>query len=154
MIRLGIIYLLAQGVLLVLFFFSSKLLIHDLIFLFRQPLPLLREMLAGGSAGACQIVVTTPMELLKIQMQDAGRVAAAAKAGMIDILLMFFHTSNKHEKCYSRRGQNCTQDISFIIDEKTVEEKRNIGTLSRNRSHRSQGCYVFSDLFPFVCTIE
>lgn len=45
-----------------------------------QPLPLFREMLAGGSAGACQIVITTPMELLKIQMQDAGRVAAAAAA--------------------------------------------------------------------------
>ncbi|CAK9807907.1 Mitochondrial glutamate carrier 1 [Anthophora plagiata] len=44
-----------------------------------QKLPLEREMLAGGLAGACQIVVTTPMELLKIQMQDAGRVAAAAK---------------------------------------------------------------------------
>ena len=46
----------------------------------REPLPLVREMIAGGSAGACQIVVTTPMELLKIQMQDAGRVAAAAKS--------------------------------------------------------------------------
>ncbi|KAJ8682710.1 hypothetical protein QAD02_018502 [Eretmocerus hayati] len=45
-----------------------------------QPLPLLREMIAGGLAGACQIVVTTPMELLKISMQDAGRVAAAAAA--------------------------------------------------------------------------
>merc|ERR1712142_454008 len=32
-----------------------------------------REMLAGGSAGLCQIVITTPMELLKISMQDAGR---------------------------------------------------------------------------------
>ncbi|RZF43645.1 hypothetical protein LSTR_LSTR009242 [Laodelphax striatellus] len=42
-------------------------------------LPLLREMAAGGSAGLCQIIVTTPMELLKIQMQDAGRVAAQAK---------------------------------------------------------------------------
>lgn len=48
---------------------------------FREPLPLVREMLAGGSAGACQIIITTPMELLKIQMQDAGRVAAAAKSG-------------------------------------------------------------------------
>lgn len=38
-------------------------------------------MLAGGLAGACQIIVTTPMELLKIQMQDAGRVAMAAKEG-------------------------------------------------------------------------
>ncbi|XP_066596804.1 mitochondrial glutamate carrier 1-like [Prorops nasuta] len=44
-----------------------------------QVLPLEREMLAGGLAGACQIIVTTPMELLKIQMQDAGRVALAAK---------------------------------------------------------------------------
>ncbi|KAB7499966.1 Mitochondrial glutamate carrier 1 [Armadillidium nasatum] len=35
-----------------------------------------REMAAGGMAGLCQIVVTTPMELLKIQLQDAGRVAA------------------------------------------------------------------------------
>ena len=39
-------------------------------------LPIHREMMAGGSAGLCQIVVTTPMELLKIQMQDAGRVAS------------------------------------------------------------------------------
>ena len=30
-------------------------------------------MLAGAGAGMCQIVVTTPMELLKIQLQDAGR---------------------------------------------------------------------------------
>ncbi|KAG6457532.1 mitochondrial glutamate carrier 1 [Manduca sexta] len=43
-------------------------------------LPVLRQMVAGGLAGACQIVITTPMELLKIQMQDAGRVAAQAKA--------------------------------------------------------------------------
>ncbi|CAM1327277.1 SLC25A22 (predicted) [Pycnogonum litorale] len=39
-------------------------------------LSLSREMIAGGSAGLCQIIVTTPMELLKIQLQDAGRVAA------------------------------------------------------------------------------
>lgn len=38
-------------------------------------------MAAGGLAGLFQIVVTTPMELLKIQMQDAGRVAAEAKKG-------------------------------------------------------------------------
>lgn len=39
-------------------------------------LPITRQMAAGGLAGLCQIVITTPMELLKIQMQDAGRVAA------------------------------------------------------------------------------
>lgn len=54
---------------------------ESLNLLSRQQLPLEREMLAGGLAGACQIIVTTPMELLKIQMQDAGRVAMAAKEG-------------------------------------------------------------------------
>lgn len=44
----------------------------------RSTLTAPREMLAGGCAGACQIIVTTPMELLKIQMQDAGRTATAA----------------------------------------------------------------------------
>jgi len=43
-------------------------------------LPVQREMLAGGLAGLCQIVITTPMELLKIQLQDAGRVKAQMKA--------------------------------------------------------------------------
>ena len=39
----------------------------------RGGLTLPREMIAGAGAGMCQIVVTTPMELLKIQLQDAGR---------------------------------------------------------------------------------
>ena len=29
--------------------------------------------MSGAGAGACQIIITTPMELLKIQLQDAGR---------------------------------------------------------------------------------
>lgn len=45
-------------------------------------------MLAGAGAGLFQIVVTTPMELLKIQMQDAGRVAAQAKLGIIKCYLL------------------------------------------------------------------
>uniref|UniRef100_A0A8C1H043 Solute carrier family 25 member 22a n=2 Tax=Cyprinus carpio TaxID=7962 RepID=A0A8C1H043_CYPCA len=43
-----------------------------------QKLTLLREMLAGCGAGTCQVIVTTPMEMLKIQLQDAGRIAAVA----------------------------------------------------------------------------
>lgn len=39
-----------------------------------KKLSLTSEMVAGGSAGLCQIIVTTPMELLKIQLQDAGRL--------------------------------------------------------------------------------
>jgi len=44
-------------------------------------------MLAGAGAGLFQIVVTTPMELLKIQMQDAGRVAAQAKLGEVHFII-------------------------------------------------------------------
>lgn len=55
-------------------FFRNKLTTRD------GQLPIPRQMLAGGLAGLFQIIVTTPMELLKIQMQDAGRVAAQAKA--------------------------------------------------------------------------
>lgn len=40
----------------------------------RKKLTLLREMLAGCGAGTCQVIVTTPMEMLKIQLQDAGRI--------------------------------------------------------------------------------
>ncbi|XP_006877040.1 PREDICTED: mitochondrial glutamate carrier 1 [Chrysochloris asiatica] len=44
-----------------------------------QKLTLLKEMLAGCGAGTCQVIVTTPMEMLKIQLQDAGRIAAQKK---------------------------------------------------------------------------
>ncbi|KAF7655192.1 hypothetical protein LDENG_00059730 [Lucifuga dentata] len=39
-------------------------------------LPLWGEVLAGCGAGTCQVIVTTPMEMLKIQLQDAGRLVA------------------------------------------------------------------------------
>ncbi|XP_045884412.1 solute carrier family 25 member 55a isoform X2 [Micropterus dolomieu] len=39
-------------------------------------LTVLKEMLAGCGAGMSQVIVTTPMEMLKIQLQDAGRLAA------------------------------------------------------------------------------
>ena len=43
-------------------------------------LPLRYEVLAGGAAGFCQIVITTPMELLKIQLQSAGATTAVASS--------------------------------------------------------------------------
>ncbi|KAM4738431.1 mitochondrial glutamate carrier 1-like [Anableps anableps] len=39
-------------------------------------LTVFKEMLAGCCAGMCQVIVTTPMEMLKIQLQDAGRIVA------------------------------------------------------------------------------
>ena len=40
----------------------------------RKGLTVFKEMLAGCGAGMCQVIVTTPMEMLKIQLQDAGRL--------------------------------------------------------------------------------
>lgn len=64
-------------------------------------------MLAGAGAGLFQIVVTTPMELLKIQMQDAGRVAAQAKLGSYYNLWYYVNF-------ISNCSINCT-NISYII---------------------------------------
>ncbi|KAE8613472.1 hypothetical protein XENTR_v10007736 [Xenopus tropicalis] len=53
-----------------------------------KELTLLKEMLAGCGAGTCQVVVTSPMEMLKIQLQDAGRLAtqkAFAEEGLAAI---------------------------------------------------------------------
>lgn len=60
-------------------FFRHALTIHPTSQTDRQTkashLTLPREILAGGSAGLCQVVVTTPMELLKIYGQDSGRTS-------------------------------------------------------------------------------
>ena len=45
---------------------------------YRKKLTLFKEMLAGCGAGTCQVIVTTPMEMLKIQLQDAGRIGEGA----------------------------------------------------------------------------
>uniref|UniRef100_A0A667W8H9 Mitochondrial glutamate carrier 1 n=1 Tax=Myripristis murdjan TaxID=586833 RepID=A0A667W8H9_9TELE len=42
----------------------------------KDGLTVFKEMLAGCGAGMCQVIITTPMEMLKIQLQDAGRLAA------------------------------------------------------------------------------
>lgn len=43
-----------------------------------------REMLAGCGAGMCQVIITTPMEMLKIQLQDAGRLGEQSVAYVLD----------------------------------------------------------------------
>ncbi|XP_015112610.1 mitochondrial glutamate carrier 1 [Diachasma alloeum] len=87
-----------------------------------QPLPLEREMLAGGSAGACQIVITTPMELLKIQMQDAGRVAAAAKSAgkSVPKISAWSLTQQLFKKrgimgLYQGTGATALRDVTFSV---------------------------------------
>ncbi|KAL0252547.1 hypothetical protein I308_101939 [Cryptococcus tetragattii IND107] len=40
-------------------------------------IPLLMEIFAGGSAGGCQVVVTNPLEIIKIRLQMAGEITRA-----------------------------------------------------------------------------
>lgn len=62
-------------------------------------------MAAGGLAGLCQIVITTPMELLKIQMQDAGRTA-----GMQSFVVAYGGVEylNKVRQVYYCKCRQCT----------------------------------------------
>lgn len=79
-------------------------------------------MAAGGLAGFCQIVITTPMELLKIQMQDAGRVAAQAKlagktvpkASASKIALALFREKGI-TGLYKGIGATMMRDVSFSV---------------------------------------
>lgn len=92
-------------------FFRHKLRTSD------NKLPLNRQMLAGGLAGAFQIVVTTPMELLKIQLQDAGRTASSAhhhKVSASQIALDLFRTKGI-SGLYRGTGATAMRDITFSI---------------------------------------
>lgn len=87
-----------------------------------RTLPMFRQMLAGGLAGLCQIVITTPMELLKIQMQDAGRVAAQAKlvgktVPKVSATELTLGLLKKHGilGLYKGTGATMLRDVSFSV---------------------------------------
>ncbi|CAH0558200.1 unnamed protein product [Brassicogethes aeneus] len=87
-----------------------------------KTLPMFRQMLAGGLAGLCQIVITTPMELLKIQMQDAGRVAAQAKlvgktVPKVSATELTLGLIKKHgiTGLYKGTGATMMRDVSFSV---------------------------------------
>ena len=89
--------------------------IFSLLLSFSNKLPFHRELLSGAGAGLCQIIVTTPMELLKIQLQDAGR---SGKHNFINLLThppFFFFSINASVMfwCLWNKSEN-TQ--SFLIN--------------------------------------
>lgn len=87
-----------------------------------KTLPLFRQMIAGGLAGLCQIVITTPMELLKIQMQDAGRIAAQAllagktvqKTSATELALRLFKQHGIFG-LYKGTGATMLRDVTFSM---------------------------------------
>lgn len=88
-----------------------------------EQLPIQREMLAGGCAGFCQIVITTPMELLKIQLQDAGRVAMSKGSGGGEVVMRTSATTIALNLLrtkgilglYKGTGATMLRDVSFSV---------------------------------------
>ncbi|XP_076878242.1 mitochondrial glutamate carrier 1 isoform X2 [Brachyhypopomus gauderio] len=86
-------------------------------------LPLWGEILAGCGAGTCQVVVTTPMEMLKIQLQDAGRLGSqavqpgrtvASRASAVAITLELLRTKG-FRGLYKGIGATLLRDVPFSM---------------------------------------
>ncbi|KAG5861502.1 hypothetical protein JTB14_001422 [Gonioctena quinquepunctata] len=81
-----------------------------------KTLPIYRQIIAGGVAGLFATVVTIPMEFLKIQMQDSGRVAAQAgstttkQVSAIDLL-----RKQGFLGLYKGTSATLARDISFSV---------------------------------------
>ncbi|EPB80224.1 hypothetical protein ANCCEY_00626 [Ancylostoma ceylanicum] len=71
-------------------------------------------MIAGASAGALQIIVTTPMELLKIQLQDQGRTQGSGEKKMT-ALGVSMQLLRKHgiAGLYKGLGPTFARDVTF-----------------------------------------
>ncbi|XP_003743820.1 mitochondrial glutamate carrier 1 [Galendromus occidentalis] len=80
-------------------------------------LSLTNEMLAGGGAGFCQIVITTPMELLKIQLQDAGRLASGNKTPKLSAtkIAMDLIKAKGIAGLYKGTGATMLRDVTFSM---------------------------------------
>ncbi|XP_077301094.1 mitochondrial glutamate carrier 1-like [Arctopsyche grandis] len=77
-------------------------------------LPVPRQMLAGGLAGMFQIIVTTPMELLKIQLQDAGRIAGSKHESAMTIARRLVQKEGI-AGLYRGIGATGARDVSFSV---------------------------------------
>ncbi|XP_027002453.1 solute carrier family 25 member 55a isoform X2 [Tachysurus fulvidraco] len=75
-------------------------------------LSVFKEMLAGCGAGMCQVIITTPMEMLKIQLQDAGRLAAQQRMPGILAPSKLAQTNTLLSRSYNVMPSSAAQSIS------------------------------------------
>jgi len=76
-------------------------------------LPIHMETAAGALAGLCQVVVTTPMEFLKIQMQVAGRNQSADAGGGALSVAMKLIRAKGIAGIYKGTGATIIRDVPF-----------------------------------------
>ncbi|KAH9514273.1 hypothetical protein Btru_028563 [Bulinus truncatus] len=67
-------------------------------------LPLWAEMVAGGTAGASQVVFTNPLEIVKIRLQVAGEIVGKGRVSAISVMkeLGFFGLYKGAKACFLR----------------------------------------------------
>ncbi|GFR64060.1 calcium-binding mitochondrial carrier protein Aralar1, partial [Elysia marginata] len=67
-------------------------------------LPLWAEMVAGGTAGASQVVFTNPLEIVKIRLQVAGEIVGKSRVSAIGVIkdLGFFGLYKGAKACFLR----------------------------------------------------
>ncbi|KAJ1364240.1 hypothetical protein KIN20_024288 [Parelaphostrongylus tenuis] len=89
---------------------------HTLAVPGEKNLSIWRGMIAGGLAGMFQIIVTTPMELLKIQMQDQGRTVAPGQKKMTALeLTMKLLKKRGIAGLYKGLGPTFARDVTFSV---------------------------------------
>ncbi|XP_029614799.1 mitochondrial glutamate carrier 1-like [Salmo trutta] len=101
-----------------------------------RKLPLWGEILAGCGAGTCQMIVTTPMEILKIHLQDAGRLAAISKGVQA-------HTAASGPAPGPPPPAQPAPPPQTTAVRITLE-------LPGSRSHTDEGCFFLYGLLPAV----
>lgn len=80
----------------------------------RLKLNVFQEMLAGCGAGTCQVIITTPMEMLKIQLQDAGRLGENKRVLSCRLKSsMFLQTNLMAIHNYSTKWPICMNSYDF-----------------------------------------
>uniref|UniRef100_A0A663M7D4 Solute carrier family 25 member 22 n=1 Tax=Athene cunicularia TaxID=194338 RepID=A0A663M7D4_ATHCN len=116
-----------------------------------KKLTLLREMLAGCGAGTCQVIVTTPMEMLKIQLQDAGRIAAQKKLMAAQAQLSSSSGAGAAEPAVERRP-TATQITRELLRSKGIAGLYKGLGATLLRQHSQGGSHLLKSMLHSQCS--
>jgi len=118
-------------------------------------LPLHLETLAGALAGLCQVIVTTPMELLKIQLQVSSRGGSTgASKGAMSIAMGLIREKGI-QGVYKGTGATIIRDVPFSCIYFPLFAYLNSKGYSADGKpppfYHSLGCGLFAGMFGAGC---